>query len=245
MKDFSVVIPLYKSEKLIEPFFRVLKDSFASSRKSFEIIYVDDCSPDNSYHLVQELKRQHSNIRLLQTHKNTGQYKATICGILRSEGDYIMTLDSDCSLAASSLSQWISSLSLSDELWYAEFTDKNRNIFRSAGAKIFDSIVKVAAGGDKGISKHSGSSSRIIKGEFARAVLKNLYYPVLLDVTLIGQTKSEIKFYEVTSYPSDALDFSSYGVFDLFKMGFYLLFSLIADKVYTRARSSEDHFTEQ
>lgn len=99
---FSIVIPIYN----VENYLRECLDSivYTNSFKDYEIICIDDCSPDNSSSIVLEYQKKYSNIKLIKHSKNLGLGGARNTGISNSNGDYIIFLDSDDYLSPDSLS---------------------------------------------------------------------------------------------------------------------------------------------
>lgn len=92
MSLVSIITPVYNAEKWFkETFESVSNQSF----KDFEWIIVDDCSSDNSYKLITELIKEHSNIKLLQCEKNSGSAVARNIGLKNASGRYITFLDAD------------------------------------------------------------------------------------------------------------------------------------------------------
>ena len=88
----SIITPAYNCEKWFkETFESVLKQSF----KDFEWIIIDDCSTDNSYELISDLIKEHSNFKLLQCEKNSGSAVARNIGLKNASGKYVTFLDSD------------------------------------------------------------------------------------------------------------------------------------------------------
>lgn len=89
----SIVIPCYKSEKslpeLIVQIKGVLKDT------SFEIILINDASPDDTWLIIEKLQQEHKEIRGINLMKNFGQHPAVICGLNYTSGEYIITMDDD------------------------------------------------------------------------------------------------------------------------------------------------------
>ena len=62
---------------------------------SYEIIFVEDCGPDNSWNIIQSIAAKDPRVRGLKLSRNFGQHAATICGISTARGDWIVTLDDD------------------------------------------------------------------------------------------------------------------------------------------------------
>ena len=89
----SVIIPIYNVEKYIEKCIKSLLDNDLGFSE-YEIIVVDDESPDNSLNIVKELANQYSNIKII-SQKNKGLGGARNTGISNSKGEYVLFLDSD------------------------------------------------------------------------------------------------------------------------------------------------------
>lgn len=89
----SVIIPIYNVEKYIEICIKSLLDNDLDVSE-YEIIVVDDESPDNSLNIVKELANQYSNIKII-SQKNKGLGGARNTGISNSSGEYLLFLDSD------------------------------------------------------------------------------------------------------------------------------------------------------
>lgn len=87
----SVIVPVYKVEKYIE---RCLESILKQDFTDYELILVNDGSPDKSAEICEEYAKEYSNIVLLHQ-KNQGQSKARNTGIENAKGEYILFLDSD------------------------------------------------------------------------------------------------------------------------------------------------------
>ncbi|NQU34854.1 MAG: glycosyltransferase family 2 protein [Bacteroidetes bacterium] len=93
--DISVVIPFYNEEEslteLNDWIFRVMK----SNHFSFEIIYIDDGSSDNSWQIVKNLSKLNLNVKGLSFRRNYGKSAALNEGFKVATGDVVVTMDSD------------------------------------------------------------------------------------------------------------------------------------------------------
>ena len=93
--DISIAIPLLNEEESILSLnswiFKVLKtESF-----SFEIIYIDDGSTDNSWNAIEGLSKKNQNVRGIRFAKNFGKSQALHAGFKSAQGKYVVTLDAD------------------------------------------------------------------------------------------------------------------------------------------------------
>lgn len=94
MPKVSVIIPLYKSEKYIDT---CLTSLATQTYKDFDIILVDDCSPDNSVNVAESVVRKigMNNVTIIHNEKNLGPSKTRANGIAYSQSEYIAFCDSD------------------------------------------------------------------------------------------------------------------------------------------------------
>jgi dolichol-phosphate mannosyltransferase len=91
--DFSLVIPCFNEEKNITNLFREINDSLINF--NYELIFIDDCSTDNSLKSISNLKKLNKNIVVIKNKKNKGQSYCIYEGIKISKSNTIVTLDCD------------------------------------------------------------------------------------------------------------------------------------------------------
>ena len=92
----SVVIPVYCGVNTVQEVVEQVARILAETGIVFEIILVDDGSPDETWSVVHRLYRQRPNeITAIQLMRNFGQHNATMCGLRHAKGDYIITMDDD------------------------------------------------------------------------------------------------------------------------------------------------------
>lgn len=95
-KKISFVIPCYRSEKTIEMVVNEIIDVM-NERPCFdyEIIAVNDCSPDNVYEILLKLSSKNSKIKIVNLVKNSGKHAAILAGYSFVDGNYVVNLDDD------------------------------------------------------------------------------------------------------------------------------------------------------
>jgi len=91
----SVVIPVFNEELVLHEFYPRLKKEAESWGKSYELLFVDDGSTDNSFELICKWKKIDSNIRVIKFTRNFGQQAAVLAGFRQSRGDIVVQIDSD------------------------------------------------------------------------------------------------------------------------------------------------------
>jgi undecaprenyl-phosphate 4-deoxy-4-formamido-L-arabinose transferase len=93
--NLSIVVPVYKGESFIEPLVAQLSKTLPTFSKQYEIILVNDGSPDNSWPLIQELASKSDCVRGISMMRNYGQHNATLCGVRVARYEVVVTMDQD------------------------------------------------------------------------------------------------------------------------------------------------------
>lgn len=88
----SVIVPIYNGEKFL---MRSLLSIESQTIQDFEIIYIDDCSKDNSIKLINELSLIDNRIRLFKNKINRGTLYTKSFGVTQARGKYILIIDQD------------------------------------------------------------------------------------------------------------------------------------------------------
>jgi glycosyltransferase involved in cell wall biosynthesis len=93
--DISVVIPVFNEEWTVLPLYKQLKKILKKTKKSYEIIFVDDGSTDKTTKILSRLYKQNNDIFVIELRRNFGKAAALSAGFRMATGKYIITLDSD------------------------------------------------------------------------------------------------------------------------------------------------------
>jgi undecaprenyl-phosphate 4-deoxy-4-formamido-L-arabinose transferase len=91
----SVVIPVYRGEHTLELLVTRLATVLPACAQEFEVLLVNDGSPDHSWDVIQALTGQYPWVRGIKLMRNYGQENATLCGIREARCDVIVTMDDD------------------------------------------------------------------------------------------------------------------------------------------------------
>jgi glycosyltransferase involved in cell wall biosynthesis len=91
----SVVIPVYRSEHTLDPLMERLAKVLPNLADTYEVVLVNDGSPDNSWSVIERLAKQWPWVRGINLMRNYGQHNATLCGIRAARYDVIFTMDDD------------------------------------------------------------------------------------------------------------------------------------------------------
>jgi undecaprenyl-phosphate 4-deoxy-4-formamido-L-arabinose transferase len=91
----TVVVPVYRSQHTLRELYCRIVAALEPLAVGFEIIMVEDCGGDDSWKEIQSVAEEDSRVIGIKLSRNFGQHAATICGISKARGDWILTLDDD------------------------------------------------------------------------------------------------------------------------------------------------------
>lgn len=92
---FSIVIPLYNSSKYLNDIQSKISEVMSSISQNCEVILVNDCSPDDSANLLQQLSNSDNRFKVINLSSNQGQAEALRTGFRHSKGEFIGVIDAD------------------------------------------------------------------------------------------------------------------------------------------------------
>ena len=93
--DISVVVPLYNEEESLPELYRWIEKVMKANGFSFEVIFVNDGSTDNSWQVIEDLSNQSENVKGIKFRRNYGKSPALYCGFKEAQGDVVITMDAD------------------------------------------------------------------------------------------------------------------------------------------------------
>ena len=93
--DISVVVPLYNEQESLPELLAWIRRVMEANSYSFEVIFIDDGSSDNSWNIVRSLRRNDPNVRGIRFRRNYGKSAALYCGFEAARGNVVITMDAD------------------------------------------------------------------------------------------------------------------------------------------------------
>ncbi len=91
----TVVVPIFNEERNIEPLHQEISSALASLVRSYEILYVDDGSCDQTLHKLRAISASDPHVRVVVFRRNFGQTAALSAGFNHARGEVIITIDGD------------------------------------------------------------------------------------------------------------------------------------------------------
>ncbi len=149
-KDISFVIPCYRSEQTIGSVVAEINTVMTEVvKKTYEIILVNDSSPDNTFETIRSLADNSDNIIGINLAKNFGQHAALMAGMRASRGDIVVCLDDDGQTPANEVYKLLDKLDEGYDVCYASYGHKQHNGFRNFGSKVNELMTRIMLGKPK------------------------------------------------------------------------------------------------
>lgn len=139
---YSVVIPVFNSEKLVGETVRQTVAFFEKNNLRFEILLVNDGSPDNSWAVISEVASATPGVVAINLLKNYGQHTAVYCGIRQAKGDFIITMDDDLQNPPEEILKLIEKIHEGYDLVFARFEQKQHAGYRKLGTRLIGYLNK-------------------------------------------------------------------------------------------------------
>ena len=145
----SFVIPCYRSEKTLPDVVDEIKTTMATIGHEFEIILVNDCSPDKTFEVIKKLASENDNILGIDLAKNFGQHCALMAGMRHTSGDVVVCLDDDGQTPADEVGKLLDKLDEGYDVCYASYGKKQHSGFRNFGSKVNELMTRIMLGKPK------------------------------------------------------------------------------------------------
>lgn len=93
--DLSIIIPLFNEAESLPPLYDWIKRVMDENKFSYEIIFINDGSTDDSWKVIGELKQKDDCVKAIRFRRNYGKSPALYCGFEKAKGDVVITMDAD------------------------------------------------------------------------------------------------------------------------------------------------------
>lgn len=153
MSLVSFVIPCYRSEHTITAVVDEIGQTMpALPQYDYEIVLVNDCSPDSTFSVISKLAENNERITAVDLAKNFGQNAALMCGMSHAKGDIIICLDDDGQTPAEDAGKLLAKLEEGYDVVYASYEHKQHSNFRNFGTRLNNLMNEVMLGKPRDLS---------------------------------------------------------------------------------------------
>lgn len=166
--DISIVIPVYGSQTTLKPLTERLCAVLDPTGRPYEIIFVNDDSPD---HASAELEALQSRYReclvVLELTRNFGQHNAIMCGFHHARGRYVVTMDDDLQHPPEELPKLLAAIEETGlDVVYGRYDQKKHGLWRNLGSRVLNLVYRKVFG-----IAGQFTSFRVIRREIVQALL--------------------------------------------------------------------------
>ena len=149
----SILIPVYKNEGGLDELVKRIGTSMANSAYAgnFELILVDDCSPDNSWEVIQRLAKEHAFVQGATLSRNFGQHNAIMAGLNLVSGQYVVLMDDDLQHPPEAIPNMVQELVAGADVCYTRYTNRQHAAWKIAGSRFNDLMASWLLSKPKGL----------------------------------------------------------------------------------------------
>ena len=141
--EISIVIPCYRSTEALKALVVRLLHVGEELGSVIQIILVDDASPDNTWHILVELKECFGDsLKIIRLLKNCGQHNALLCGMSHSSGSVVITMDDDLQNLPEDIPKLLAQISAGFDLAIGSYEIKQHNKLRNLGGSVIDCALR-------------------------------------------------------------------------------------------------------
>ena len=155
MRKLSFVIPCYRSEKTIEKVVQSIRCLMEQQEDRYEIILVNDCSPDNVWSVIKSMSKEQENILAVDLTRNFGQHSALMAGYHMATGNIIVSTDDDGQTPVEEVYSLIEKLEAGYDVVFARYKVKRQSVFRKFGGMINERMTEYLINKPRGIKATS------------------------------------------------------------------------------------------
>ncbi|MFZ5920171.1 MAG: glycosyltransferase family 2 protein [Chloroflexota bacterium] len=184
---YSIVIPVYNSEKIVGQVIEQTVTFFKGQGWDFEIVLVNDGSPDGSWEVISRFAATYPRVIAINLFRNYGQHTAVYCGFEHASGDYVITIDDDLQNPPEEIIHLVKKLKDGHDVVFGRFREKQHSQVRTLGSAIIRLINNRIFRCPPGIVP---TNFRLIRRDVVDRILSyHTAYPYITGLTLMFANK--------------------------------------------------------
>jgi dolichol-phosphate mannosyltransferase len=143
----SVVSPVYLAESLLKELVQRLHENLICITDNYEIILVEDGSPDKSWEMIEDLCKQDKKIKGIRLSRNFGQHYAITAGLDHVSGDWVIVMDCDLQDRPEEISRlYNSAIEGQYDIVLAKRAKRRDSFIKSISSKLFYGVLSYLTG---------------------------------------------------------------------------------------------------
>lgn len=216
----SIVSPVYRGEKMVAELVRRNVESVSTITDDYEIILVNDASPDNSWDEIVKQCAANPKVKGINLSRNFGQHYAITAGLHYAKGDWVVVMDCDLQDRPEEIPNLYRKAQEGFDIVYARRVARKDKFFKRLSSTLFHWVYNWLSGlkADKTIANF-GIYKRCVIDEFNKMPERARSFPSLVSYLGFKDTAIDVEHAE------RAVGRSSYNLYKLFKLSFDVIVS--------------------
>lgn len=191
--ELSVVIPVYQAESLVDELLRQLTNELTGLNVSYEIILVEDRSPDQSWREIQKSCRTYRNIKAVRLSRNFGQHYAISAGLQRASGEWIVVMDCDLQDQPSEIKNLYAESKKGFDVVLARRVLRQDSWLKRASSRMFYGVLGYLTGSERDASiANFGIYHRKVIAAINNMPESTRYFPTMVEWVGFNSTKLDV-----------------------------------------------------
>lgn len=216
----SIVSPVYRGEKMVAELVRRNVESVSTITEDYEIILVNDASPDNSWDEIVKQCTLNPKVKGINLSRNFGQHYAITAGLHYAKGDWVVVMDCDLQDRPEEIPKLYKKAQEGFDIVYARRAVRKDGFLKKQSSKWFYKVFNWLSGmeTDSSVANFGIYGHRVIE-EFNKMPEKTRFFPSL--VKYLGFKDAAID----VEHAGRAEGVSSYNLYKLLKLSFDVIVS--------------------
>ena len=216
----SIVSPVYRGEKMVSELVRRNVESVSTITDDYEIILINDASPDNSWDEIVKQCAQNPKVKGINLSRNFGQHYAITAGLHYAKGDWVVVMDCDLQDRPEEIPNLYKKAQEGFDIVYARRANKKFGFWKKMSSTLFHKVFDWLSGmdSDKAIANFGIYKLCVIE-EFNKMPERARSFPSLVKYLGYKDTAIDVEHAE------RAEGKSSYNLYKLFKLSFDVIVS--------------------
>jgi putative glycosyltransferase len=226
------VAPLYKSAPYLHEFYERIRSTVSKLTSDYEIILVNDGSPDDSLDIALSIYERDSHVRVIDLSRNFGQHKAIMTGLAKARGDLVFLMDSDLEEPPELLESFWEEFHRTDvDVVYGVQTARKGHFFERASGNLFYALLNLFSNYP---IPANAVTARLMRGEYVQSLVQHRdrelfiaglwaitgFHQVAMPVVKLSKGKSAYTFRRKLSLLVNSItSFSSLPLLYIFYLG--------------------------
>ena len=167
----SIVVPVYRSALILPRLIEQISAEMnqAGLAGNFELLLVNDASPDDSWQVILSLVKKYHFVRGISLRRNFGQHNATMAGLNCVRGEFVVIMDDDLQHPPQAINDMLRALGQNYDVCYTRYLNRQHVAWKKLGSQFNDLVATYLLNKPKGLYL---SSFKAIRREVADEIVK-------------------------------------------------------------------------